>query len=145
MNSSLPSSQKGQDLSLLATLHYALAATEVLSAVMLMSNLDPLSRLAAGEFDDALSWTPSPSVAWALAGIALAGTAFFSILSPLTLLAGRRIAQTRSLGFCIAVAKANLFFVPWGMLLGFYALQILRSPSVTIQFGEEPHTSWVED
>jgi hypothetical protein len=115
------------ELNRLALACYALAVAELVGAAVIFAAHANL--LGFGPFRRSVFYGVWAAVATPLA-------IYEGVMAPLTLIAGRRIAQRRWLRFCVAVGRANLLAVPWGTMVALYSSRILSRRSVADRFGE---------
>lgn len=122
------------DLELLAFLHYAIAALAgffgllpaIYLGMALVAGVDPFARSLT-----VASLGPPPPERLLLAGLlALAGTAAAVGIA----VAGVRLRRARSYAFCRAMAVVSCLIVPFGTMLGLYALGFLARPAVRARF-----------
>jgi len=122
------------ELKRLAFAHYALAAAELVGAAIIVVHADLLG-LATRPLSDEVLRVAGMS-RWVLVAVATPVAIYLGAMAPLTLVAGRRIVQRRSLRFCIAVGRANVLFIPWGTLVSLYSSLLLSRRSVADRFHE---------
>jgi hypothetical protein len=133
-----PSSQRdAEQLRLLATLHFVLAA--LVALVGLVPGLHLVAGIAMlnGDFSafEGDSFPP-PAFAWFFIGFGVAAILFAETLAILLVLGGSALRQRTRHRFCTVVAAISCAFAPLGTALGVCTLLVLGRASVRQAFGE---------
>jgi hypothetical protein len=131
----MPLSSRDEDqLRILSSFHYVLAALQALVAVF------PAVDLVVG-----LGIVREPpgsgagSYGWTLIATSLLAMVLGLAWATLTVMTGRRLREKRAHSFCMFVAGINCFFFPFGTILGALTLIVLKRPSVKAAFGGTTH------
>jgi len=122
------------DLEALAFFHYAVAALAgffgILPVVYLgmawVVGIDPFARSLHLALDS------SPPVAMQVAAVVLALFCFACAAG--IALAGRYLVERRRWRFCMAMAAVGCLFVPFGTMLGLWAMTVLTRPGTRAAF-----------
>lgn len=120
-------------LRLIAMWYYVFAFLQTLLALGTFIFVIAAILVSSGWMEESV-WLPPRTQAGEVILPWLGSAAFVAILASLSLLAARRAAKKRSHSLCLFASAANLLFIPWGTLLGLYAIVVLRRPSVKAAF-----------
>lgn len=130
-----PPSKDAAQLDLIGILYYVLAAFAALCSLFPLIHLAMGVAMLSGAFDQPNNPNPPPpAVGWIFviigSSLILFGLAFAALLAA----GGRRIRARRSHTFCIVVAALSCMFMPFGTVLGVFALVLLLKPEVKALF-----------
>lgn len=130
-----PASKDADQLDLIGILYYVLAAFAALFSLFPLLHVGMGIAMLTGAFDQPGPNPPPPAVGWVFvifgAGFILCGLAFAALL----VLGGRRMRQRRSHTLCAVVAGVSCMFMPFGTILGVFALVLLLKPETKALFG----------
>jgi len=130
-----PASKDAAQLDLIGILYYVLAAFGALCSLFPLIHLAMGAAMLSGAFDPPNNPNPPPpAVGWLFvimgASLILFGLAFAALLAA----GGRRMRARRSHTFCVVVAALSCVFMPFGTVLGVFALVVLVKPEVKALF-----------
>ncbi|WP_394538068.1 hypothetical protein PRJ39_19350 [Lysobacter enzymogenes] len=130
-----PASKDADQLDLIGILYYVLAAFAALFSLFPLLHVGMGIAMLSGGFDQPGNGPPPPpAVGWMFVAFGsvfiLCGLAFAALL----VFGGRRMRQRRNHTLCAVVAGVSCMFMPFGTVLGVFALVLLMKPETKALF-----------